>query len=270
MEKKYIALGVASGLIAGLASFAYARMQISPLIEAAIGYEEGRAHAESLLTGEHGHAHEVFSRQLQENVGAGVGTVVFGTVMGALFAVAFSVLLAVLRRRQMRVDARAVAALLAVAASVSTTLIPSLAYPPNPPGVGLEETIGERTSAYLAVVVVSVVLIAVATAAALRFAPRIGAWQASMAAVAGYLLAVTAVVALMPSFHEVPGPMTGPDGDIVFPGFPAEVLSDFRIGSLVTQAILWTVIAAGFVVMLPRSSRVDSPASLLGAMHGNR
>jgi predicted cobalt transporter CbtA len=270
MEKKYIALGVGSGLLAGLASFGYARLKISPLIDAAIEYEDGRAHAESLLTGEVGHAHEVFSRQLQENVGAGVGAVLFGVVMGALFAVAFSVLLVALQRRRMRVDGRTVAALLAAGAFVSTTLIPALAYPPNPPSVGLEDTIGDRTSAYLAIVITSVALAAVAVAAALRYAPRIGGWQSATAATVGYLLAVTAVMALMPSFHEVPGPMTGPSGDIVFAGFPAEVLSDFRIGSLLTQAILWAVIGASFVVLLSHLSRAASRAPLAGALHGDR
>jgi len=268
MEKKYIGLGVASGLVAGLASFAYARLEISPLIDQSIAYEEGRAHAESALTGEHGHAHEVFTRALQENVGAGVGTLVFGAVMGALFAVAFTVLLSVLRRHAMAPDSRAVAVLLAVAAFVSTTVIPSLAYPPNPPGVGLEDTIGDRTTAYLAVVVASVVLAAAAVGVGLRSAPRIGGWRSGVAATVGYLAAVATVLALMPSFHEVPGPMTGPTGDVAFPGFPAEVLSQFRIDSLVTQAILWSVVAASFAVMLPRS--VGSARPFVGAAHGRR
>lgn len=270
MEKKFIGLGVIAGLIAGLASFTYARTQIAPLIDAAIGYEEGRAHAESILTGEHGHEHEIFSRSLQENVGAGVGTVVFGLVMGALFAVAFTVVLAALRRRHVTVDPRTAAALLAVAAFVSTTVIPALAYPPNPPGVGLEETIGDRTSSYLAIVVVSVVLAVIATAAALRFAPRIGGWRSATAATAGYLVAVTTVMVLMPSFDEVPGPMTASGGEIVFAGFPAEVLSDFRIDSLLTQAILWAVIGGTFAVLLPRITRVGSAEQFVGAVHGNR
>ncbi|MCV7419922.1 CbtA family protein [Mycobacterium yunnanensis] len=270
MEKKYIGFGVGSGLIAGLASFGYARLEISPLIEEAIGYEEGRAHAESSLTGEHGHEHEVFTRALQENVGAGVGTLVFGLVMGALFAVAFSVLLAALRRRGVAVDPRAAAVLLAAVAFVSTTLVPALAYPPNPPGVGLEDTIGDRTSAYLTVVVASVTLATVAVAVGLRLVPRVGGWTSGILATVGYLAATATVVMLMPSFHEVPGPMTGPGGDIVFAGFPAEVLSEFRIDSLLAQAILWFVIASGFVVMLPRAVRLGAARPLAGALHGDR
>ncbi len=40
---------------------------------------------------------------------------------------------------------------------------------------------------------------------------------------------------LLPSFHEVPGPLSGPDG-LVLDGFPAEVLAEFRLYSLVNQA----------------------------------
>jgi|SRR5690242_7804223 len=270
MEKKYIGLGVGSGLIAGLASFGYARLQISPLIEEAIGYEEARTHAESSLTGDHGHAHEVFTRALQENVGAGVGTLVFGVVMGALFAVAFSLLLAAFRRHGVAVDPRAAAVLLAVVAFVSSTMIPALAYPPNPPGVGLEDTIGDRTTAYLTVVVAAVSLATVAVSVGLRIVTRFGGWRSAIVAAVGYLVGMATVVVLLPSFHEVPGPMTGSGGEIVFPGFPAEVLSEFRIDSLLTQAILWFVIAAGFVVMLPHGVRTGTARPLAGALHGDR
>jgi hypothetical protein len=50
-------------------------------------------------------------------------------------------------------------------------------------------------------------------------------------------------MALLPSFHEVPGPLSGPDG-LVLAGFPAEVLGEFRVYSLVNQALMWLVIGA--------------------------
>jgi len=37
-------------------------------------------------------------------------------------------------------------------------------------------------------------------------------------------------MALLPSFHEVPGPLAGPNG-MVLDGFPAEVLGEFRPAS---------------------------------------
>ncbi len=48
---------------------------------------------------------------------------------------------------------------------------------------------------------------------------------------------------LLPSFHEVPGPLTGPDG-LVLDGFPAEVLAEFRVYSVTNQALMWLVIGA--------------------------
>jgi hypothetical protein len=49
-------------------------------------------------------------------------------------------------------------------------------------------------------------------------------------------------MAVLPSFHEVPGPLSGPDG-LVLDGFPAEVLAEFRAYSLVNHALMWMVIA---------------------------
>lgn len=270
MEKKFIGLGITTGLIAGAVSFGYVRTRISPLIDAAIDYEDGRSHAEDLMSGEHGHGHELFSRALQENVGAGAGTLLFGVVMGALFAVAFVVLLAALRRRGMTVNVQGAAIALAFSAFVTTTLVPALAYPPNPPGVGLEETIGERTTTYLATVIISVALASGAAAVGLRFAPRVGGWTTATTAAIGYLVAMAAVVAALPSYHEVPGPLVEASGAVLFPGFPAEVLSDFRIGSLVSQALLWAVIGAFFAVGLARLTRTRSTNARPEAVHAAR
>lgn len=270
MEKKFIGLGIASGFIAGAVSFTYARFQISPLIDTAIGYEEGRSHAEEAIAGEHGHSHEIFSRSLQENVGAGVGTIVFGVIMGTLFAVAFAVLLAVLRRRWPTIGEQSVAMALAAGAFLSTTVLPALAYPPNPPGVGLEETIGDRTAAYLAIVVTSVALAAGAVAIGTRVVSRIGAWQAATASCAGYLVVMSVVIALAPTYREVPEPLTDATGAIAFPGFPAEILSEFRMGSLVSQAILWAAIGTLFAVGLSRNSRTSSNTSASEALHAGR
>jgi hypothetical protein len=71
------------GVAAGLVSFAFSRVLIEPLIGAAVDYEGAREHA-SLPGGGHEHGHELFSRSVQENVGAAVGIVAFAAVMGVL------------------------------------------------------------------------------------------------------------------------------------------------------------------------------------------
>jgi hypothetical protein len=164
MEKKIVGIGVLAGSLSGLAAFGFARLWEAPVIGRAIQYEERRSAAEAALTGEHAHEHEVFSRTLQENVGAGIGTIVFAIAMGALFAVAFIVATTHLRRRHLTADLRSTAMALAGAGFLSMSLVPFIIYPANPPGVGLSETISDRTGAYLLALGVSVGFAIVAAA----------------------------------------------------------------------------------------------------------
>ena len=53
MEKKFIGAGLLSGLIAGIFAYVFARIFIEPVVAKAIDYEDGRSHAEEMLTGEH-------------------------------------------------------------------------------------------------------------------------------------------------------------------------------------------------------------------------
>jgi hypothetical protein len=222
------------GAVAGIVSFTFSRVMIEPLIGAAVDYEGKR---------EHEHGHELFTRTVQQNVGAAVGVVVFAIAMGALFAVAYTVLRTVLERRGMTPDPTGLALLLAAGMFVAIVWVPGLKYPANPPTVGLEDTVGERSSSFLAMTVISVVAACLAVAAGLALARRWGRWRASGLAVSGYGAVVLCTMALLPSFHEVPGPVSGPDG-LVLDGFPAEVLAEFRTYSVVNLALMWLVIGA--------------------------
>ncbi|MCV7252744.1 CbtA family protein [Mycobacterium hackensackense] len=251
---KIVGCGLASGLIAGLVTFAYTRWQIAPLVEQAVGFEEARSHAEQTLTGEHAHEHEVFTRVVQENVGAGTGIVAYGLIVGALFAVAFWMLTAFLARRRIAADPRWVSITLAVAGFVAVTLVPFMVLPANPPGVGHEDSAGARTAGYLAALVASVLLAAVATVVAARLIPRIGRWSSVMLAGWGYVLAVCLVTAALPRFDEVPTPLLDTSGAVVFPGFPAALLADFRADSLIAAALMWAVLGTAFSMLLHRTS----------------
>jgi predicted cobalt transporter CbtA len=55
---------------------------------------------------------------------------------------------------------------------------------------------------------------------------------------------------------ETPQPLTDPAGRIVFPGFDADLLYSFRLASLATQAVLWTVLG---LVFAPLAERVVAP-----------
>jgi hypothetical protein len=64
--------------------------------------------------------------------------------------------------------------------------------------------------------------------------PRLGGWNAGIAAAALLLGLIAAAELILPGVHEVPT------------GFPADVLWRFRIASLGVDATLWAVIGLGF------------------------
>lgn len=248
---------LAPGAIAGVVSFAFSRVLIEPLIGAAVDYEGAREHAESMLAGgDHDHDHELFTRAVQENVGAAVGIVVFGIAMGVLFAVAYTVIRQALERRGLTSAPTSLALLLSGGMFMAVNVIPSLKYPANPPTVGLPDTVGARSSAFLTMTAVSVVGACVAVAVGLALWHRWGTWRAVALVVGGYVAVMLCTMALLPSFHEVPGPLSGPDG-LVLAGFPAEVLAQFRLYSVVNQALMWVAIGVTWACLAARE-RVDT------------
>jgi hypothetical protein len=250
------------GAVAGVVAYAFSRVTIEPLIGAAVDYEGAREHAEAQLAGgDHDHGHELFTRAVQENVGAAVGVIAFGIAMGVLFAVAYTVIRGVLERRGLRPDPAGLALLLGAGMFLAIVLAPGLKYPANPPTVGLPDTIGARSSAFLTMTVISVVAAGVAVAAGLAWSRRWGMWRATAAAVGGYAVVITIAMVLLPSFHEVPGPLTGPDG-LVLNGFPAEVLAEFRVYSLANQGLVWLTIAVTSAALTTRAARRRSDATV--------
>ncbi|MBI3691879.1 MAG: CbtA family protein [Mycolicibacterium aromaticivorans] len=248
---RYLVPGVSGGVVC----FAFSRWLIEPLISTAVGYEGAREHAEAELAGEgHGHGHELFSRSVQENFGAAVGIIAFAVAMGVLFVVAYSVIRSAIERRGGTADPTGLALLLSAGMFGAITLVPGLKYPPNPPTVGLEETIGARSSAFLTITVVSVIAACVATAAGLAWSRRWGSWPATALAAGGYGLIMLVAFAVLPGFHEVPGPLSGPDG-ILIEGFPAQVLADFRVYSLLNQALMWATIGVTWALLSGLAAR---------------
>ncbi|WP_040517567.1 CbtA family protein [Gordonia neofelifaecis] len=259
MERKFTGAGVLAGLIAGLVAFVYARIFIEPQVAAAIEYEDERSHAESLVTGQHAHEHEIYTRTVQENIGAGVGTVVFAVAMGALFAVAFTVLWAYIGRRWPSADPRIVAVALGAVSFVAVVGVPFFVYPPNPPAVGEEDTIGARSGAYLTLTLVSLGLMIAAVVLGFRLAGRIGGLWSGVVAAAAYLVGVTITASLLPEFKEIPGPVMNGD-TIVGAGFPGQVVADFRVYAIADQVLLWTVLTVVFVALLGVMMRRSKPA----------
>ncbi|MDL9937136.1 CbtA family protein [Gordonia sp. ABSL1-1] len=271
MEKRFIGAGLFAGLIAGVFAFLFARVFTEPVVAKAIDYEEARSAAEEHLEAaggghSHGEGGELFTRAMQENLGAGVGTLVFTACMGAFFAVAFTLLWAYLGRRYPATDPRAVAAALGAIGFIAVFAVPFLAYPANPPAVGDDDTIGERSGAFLTITLASVIFAIVAVVAALWLRPRIGGLVAGVCSGAGYVVAVAITIALLPSFDEVPGPVVGPDGVITLSGFPGDVIGDFRVYAIATQIIAWTVLTAVFALVIGYLARRDAQAGARAAV----
>lgn len=259
MEKQIIGRGLLAGAVAGVLAFVFARIFVEPQIELAIGYEDGvgAAHeameeAASASTGIAAHSHGGegggFTRAVQMNIGMGLGVLLFSLAIGALFAVAF----AVSYGRVGNISARLLSVYVAGGMLLSLYVVPSLKYPASPPALSLDETIRQRTLLYLAVVVLSVALLIGAVYLGRRWAPKFGTWNATVGAGAAYLLAVAAVFLILPTIDETPGPLVDDAGVIVYEGFPADVLYDFRLYSLGTQVVMYTAIGLVFATLVSR------------------
>lgn len=262
MERRFVLRGFGAGALGGLSAFVFARIKAEPIIQQAINYESGRDAAQNALGKAAGLVVEpsgadIFSRGIQRNIGIGVGLILFGVAMGGLFAVAY---ILVQRQTGTAMRPRLLALAIAGAAYLGVYLVPFLKYPANPPAIGHEDTIGDRTLLYLVMVASSITLLIGAVVAARRLMPRLGAWNATLLMGAGYAMASVVVIAILPPLGhlhanvveygsqvtETPLPLRDASGNIVYPGFPADTLFKFRLYSVIDQTLLWGAIGLTF------------------------
>ena len=267
MVRRLIGRGVLAGALGGLLAFVFARIMAEPLIQRSIDYESAREAAQAALDRAAGLATagpepEVFSRTVQADAGMGVGLVLFGAAMGALLAVAYAICLG----RTGRLRPRTLSVLVAAGGFVALYLVPFLKYPANPPAIGHGDSVRARSELYLTMVGGSVLLLALAVWLGVRLAARAGSWNATLVAGLAFAAGAAILMLLLPPLGELPDnvarfgrqatetpqPLTAPDGRIVFPGFPADLLYGFRLYSLATQAILWAAIGLAFAPMAER------------------
>jgi predicted cobalt transporter CbtA len=229
MLRTLLMLGLVAGLCGGLVATGVARIVGEPPLDRAIAWEEAR---ESSAPHHHGDAHDhaIVSRSVQSGVGLLAGALIYGTALGGVFSLVF----AAAYGRVSRAGPARTALGLGAVAFVVLYLVPFLKYPPNPPGVGDPDTIGERTWLYLGMVAISVL----AALAALRLrrdlAARLRPDVALLGAVATFLVVVIVGAMIMPAVDEVPA------------AFPATILWDFREASLAVQLAMWSSIALVF------------------------
>jgi hypothetical protein len=118
--------------------------------------------------------------------------------------------------------------------------------------VGNDDTIRDRGSYFLLMLVASLLAAVLATVAGQRLKARFGTWNATLLGLGAYVAVVAVVMLLLRDIAEIPAPLTDPEGHIVFPAFPADVLADFRVYSIAAQVILWSTIGLVFAPLADR------------------
>ncbi|WP_030995940.1 CbtA family protein [Streptomyces sp. NRRL F-5630] len=218
--RKLLVRGMLAGLAAGVLAFVVAYLLGEPRVDSAIALEEAHSHG----GGGHEHEVEVVSRGLQSTAGLATGVLAYGVAFGGIVALAYCFALG----RVGRFSPRATAALLAAGGFFAVYLVPFLKYPATPPAVGNPDTIGERTALYGLMMLLSVLLAVATVIIGKRLAPTLGAWWATVVALAGFAVVIGLAYAFLPPVNEV-----GQD-------FPATLLWQFRVASIGIQLTLWT------------------------------
>ncbi|WP_414941095.1 CbtA family protein [Amycolatopsis sp. cmx-11-51] len=233
MMRSLLVRGMLAGLIAGVLATLFAYFFGEPSVEAAIGLEGSAAHSHSAPDAhEHPPAEEdeLVARGVQSTVGLLTGVGLYGVAVGGLFSLAFAFVYGRIGTLRPRVTA----ALLTASAFVVVFLVPFLKYPANPPAVGQAGTIGSRTSLYFGFVALSLLIGILAAAFGRKLADKLGAWRGGLIAAGGYVVLIAVAAALLPSIDEVPAE------------FPGSTLWSFRLASVGTQLVLWTVLGLTF------------------------
>ncbi|MEU0528238.1 CbtA family protein [Streptomyces niveus] len=252
--------GMIAGVVAGLLAFALAYVVGEPSIDSSIALEE----SQSAPAHEHGDAapapaeqpadesaeeeEELVTRPVQSTFGLATGVLVYSVALGGIASLAFALCLG----RVGRLRPRATAALVAGAAFTTVYLVPFLKYPATPPAVGNPDTIGKRTTLFFLMIVFSVLIAVVAVIAGRRLAPKLGNWNATVAAGGGYVVVMAVACLLLPA-----------NTDAVKETFPAALLWEFRLASLAVQAVLWTAFGLIFGALAERVLR-PADAQLTG------
>jgi predicted cobalt transporter CbtA len=215
--------GGAGGLISGL----FGLFVAEPVVDRAIRLEEAHSHDATHT--------EVFTRDTQ-HLGLIVAALVTGIAIGVIVALVYGLVY----RRGDRDPWRS-ALWLAASGYLAVSLLPSLRYPANPPGVGDPGSIDLRTRLWLAALVIGLAVMA-------------GAWR-----LAGWLAARGASE---PTRHLAVAavPVVGLALLFILPGnpdtvdAPADLLWTFRLCSLATTATLWAGLGVTFGLLGRRAA----------------
>jgi hypothetical protein len=228
--RRGLVAGALIGVLAGLA----AQLVGEPSIDAAVRIEEAATAPAP--------AGPEITRPTQK-AGLVFGTMLVGMAVGSVFALAAAWAIG-----RVRGDGWTRALKLGAAAAGALVLLPALKYPPNPPTVGDPATVGTRTTLYLGIVLLGLVLAALGWAGARQLAasrPSLPAPVRQAIVGLGLLVLAGLIVAGLPAA----------EGAAI--GFPPELLWRFRLGAVATQLALVLGTAVAFGLLTVRAERRD-------------
>jgi hypothetical protein len=133
--------GAAAGLVAALFQWIVTEDQIRKALKLEEAANAGEVHD------------DMFTRTTQV-AGGMLAAILYGLCIGVVFAVVLAMLWHTIPGR----TAFHRSIRLAAVAYVAWVLVPGLKYPPNPPAVGDPDTIGQRTTAYVCLMLASIVV----------------------------------------------------------------------------------------------------------------
>lgn len=242
MVRTLLIRGMLAGLVGGLAYFVFAYLFGEGTIDAAIAYEDQVATAAGEVSAEEPEV----SRGIQATLGLATAAVVYGVVIGGILSLVYASVVG----RVGRLSARATAAVIAGIGFVAVALVPFLKYPANPPASTFDDTVGQRTGPFVALIVLSVLLAVGATMLGRSLGPRLGAWNATLVSAGAYVVVVGVVGFLLPTVAETPA------------DFPAAVLYDFRVAAIGGHLVLWAVVGLVFGALIDGRTRRRSGSAV--------
>lgn len=234
MTRDLLVRGMLAGLLAAVLATLFARLVGEPQVDLAIGFEAARDHAMGMAE-----EPELVSRAVQRGVGLFTAVALYGAAVGGIFSLVF----AAAYGRLGQIGPRTLALLLALGALVAIGLVPAIKYPPNPPSVGLHETIQLRTATYFTLIGLSLAGLALGIMVGRWAAAKVGAFNGVLVATAVYVVFVVGVELVLPMINEVPE------------GFPAVILWRFRVAAIGVQLVLWLALGVGFGWLADRRLR---------------
>lgn len=224
---RVLLIALLASIAASVVTAAFHALLSEPVIERAIALEEAMA-----ATHGHAEAAPVVAREVQR-LGLWLGWlgigITYGTIAGAAYFLAWPRIVEAASWRWR--------AFVGIAGGWALGVFPLLRFPANPPAVGDPATIGQRTSDFLTLEALAVVVVILAVALwhierrrspGLALALALGAWALGSAALYAFI-------------PQAPTPEV--------PAEAVEIVAQFRVLAVAGQALFWAVFAVAFAAL---------------------